>query len=96
MHVQERRGARRYPSSLKGYVIVNGIDLDLRTHDISLTGALVEFSSLCSIRTGLKLRVHLDIGYIGTAVVCRSVADNDRALFAIAFEEPLPETVTIH
>ena len=96
MHIPERRSARRHPSSSRGYVILNGVDLDLRTHDISSGGALVEFTSSCSIREGLKLSVHLDIGYVGTAVVCRAVADNDRALFALKFEERLPETITIH
>ncbi len=96
MHVQERRNANRQLTSSKGYVILNGVDLDLRTHDISSGGALVEFSSRCSVREGLKLRVHLDIGYVGTATVCRTVIDNERALIALKFEEYLPETVTIH
>lgn len=96
MHVQERRNTNRYLSSAKGYVILNGVDLDLKAHDISSGGALVEFTSRCVIREGAKLRIHLDIGYVGTAVVCRAVCENNRALFALQFEELLPETVTIH
>lgn len=96
MHVQERRSANRYLSSSKGYVILNGVDLDLKAHDISSGGALVEFASRYAIREGAKLRIHLDIGYAGTAVVCRTVAHDDRVLFALQFEESLPETVTIH
>ena len=94
MHVQERRSATRHLSSSEGYVILNGIDLDLKAHDISSGGALVELPSRCSIREGLKLSVHLDIGYVGTAVVCRASANH--ALFALKFEYVLPETLTRH
>lgn len=96
MLIQERRSDSRHLSSAKGYVILNGVDLDLKAHDISSGGALVEFYSACSIRAGMKFRIHLDIGYVGTAVVCRAIADNGPALFALQFEERLPETVMLH
>jgi len=96
MHVQERRSTSRYVVFSTGYAILNGVDLDLKTHDISSSGALVEFTSHCSIREGLKLSIHLDIGYVRTAVVCRTVADKERNLFALKFEESLPETATVH
>lgn len=97
MHIQERRRTSRLPSTSKGYAIINGIDLDIRTHDISPMGALVEFASHYSIREGMKLRVHLDACHARMAVVCRIVADNSRTLFALKFENTLPEAVaTIH
>jgi len=96
MHTQERRSTNRLPSTAKGYVILNGVDLDLRAHDISSAGVLVEFSSSCSIREGVKLRVHLDIGYVGTAIVCRTIISDERILCALQFEEQLPATIIIH
>ena len=93
MHAQERRSTTRSPLASKGYAILNGIDLDLKTHDISPMGALVEFSSHYPIRERTRLRVHLDACLIRMAVVCRVVTDNSSTLFALKFENPLPETV---
>lgn len=44
----------------------------------------------------MKLRVHLDLGYVGNAVVCRCSNDIDYSLAAIRFDEPLPESISIH
>ena len=96
MHIQERRSTSRLPLSSKGYAILNGIDLDLKTHDVSTKGALVEFFAPYSIRKGVKLRVHLNPGFIGMAVVCRVIPGNGRILLALEFDTPLPEAVTIH
>ena len=96
MHVQERRSTSRLPLTSKGYAILNGIDLDLKTHDISPKGALVEFASHYSIREGMKLRVHLDACLVRMAVVCRIVTGNSRTLFALKFETPLPEAVAVY
>lgn len=94
MHAQERRRASRSPSTSKGYAILNGIDLDIRTHDISPMGALVEFASPYAIREGMKLRVHLDACHVRMAVVCRTTTGNSRTLFALKFESTLPETAS--
>ena len=93
MPIQERRSATRYFSSSKGYVILNGVDLDLETHDISSCGALIALESRHAIREGVKLCVHLDIGHVGTAVVRRATLTGDRTMLALQFEERLPETL---
>lgn len=93
MHIQERRSTSRSPSSSKGYAVLNGIDLDLRTHDVSPTGALVELASSYSIREGMKLRIHLNACLVRRAVVCRVVSGN---MLALKFENPIPEAATIH
>lgn len=94
MHAQERRRTSRFPSTSKGYAILNGIDLDMRAHDISPMGALVEFASHYSIREGTRLRIHIDACLIRMAVVCRIVTVNSRTLFALKFENTLPETAS--
>ena len=93
MYVQERRSTSRFSSTSKGYAVLNGIDLDLKTHDVSPQGALVEFASHYSIREGMRLRIHLNNYLVRMAVVCRIVTGNSRTLFALKFEIPLPEAV---
>lgn len=93
MQTQERRSANRYPSSSRGYVVLNGIDLDLKMRDISSCGALIELPSCHPIREGVALNLHLDNGHIKTAIVRRTANCGDHTLLALQFEERLPETV---
>ena len=93
MHDQERRSAARRPLSSQGYIVFNGIDLDLETHDISCSGVLIRLDSRHGIGTGTTLRIHLDIGHVGSAVVCRTANNGEATLLALKFEEPLPAAI---
>jgi hypothetical protein len=84
--IQERRSTERFPLRSKGCTIFNGDNLDLRTHDVSLGGTLVEFVSPCSITEGAKLRLYLDIGFVGRAVVCRVITYDNGTLFGLKFD----------
>lgn len=55
----------------------------------------MEFASPCPIEEGMKIRVHLDLGYVGNAIVCRRWNDTDHTLAAIKFDDPLPESVPV-
>ena len=76
MQPQERRSTSRIPLSSKGYAILDNNDIDLTTHNISLGGALVEFAMNHHLREGMAIRVSLDFGFMGQAVVCHATADN--------------------
>ncbi|MBI3903192.1 MAG: PilZ domain-containing protein [Nitrosomonadales bacterium] len=95
MQIQERRSAKRYPSVSKGYVILNGVDLDLNIRNISTAGILIALSSPCVFQNGAKLCIHLDIGHVGTAVVCRSETLDNQNLVALKFEVALPVSITL-
>lgn len=87
MYAQERRAFRRIPFGSKGCVILNGVDVDIKTHDISLGGALVEFDATCThITEGMKLRVYLNAGFIGRAIVCRMIASKNCVLCGLKFD----------
>jgi hypothetical protein len=87
MYAQERRTSRRIPLSSKGCVIINGVDVDIRTHDLSLGGALVEFdAAFPPVTEGMKLRVYLNAGFIGRAIVCRTIASKSCTLFGLKFD----------
>lgn len=87
MYAQERRASRRIPFSSRGCVILNGVDVDIRTHDISLGGALVEFdTAFPPVTEGMKLRVYLNAGFIGRAIVCRIIASRNCMLCGLKFD----------
>ena len=86
MHIQERRDAPRFPLDSTGCAIINGSNVDLTTHDVSQGGALVEFLAAPSLKKGMKLRVHLNIGFIGRAIVCRVNTRNNRTLYSLKFD----------
>ncbi len=86
MHMQERRSADRFPLNSTGCAIINGSNIDLQTHDISQGGALVEFAAAPSLKKGARLRVRLNVGFIGRAVICRVATRNNRTLYSLRFD----------
>ncbi len=86
MHIQERRAAPRFPLDSTGCAIINGSNVDLKTHDVSQGGALVEFVALTSLKKGTKLRVRLNIGFIGRAIICRVNTSNNCTLYSLKFD----------
>lgn len=86
MHMQERRNANRFPLNATGCAIINGSNVDLLTHDVSQGGALVEFAGIHFLKNGTKLRVQLNIGFTGRAIVCRVNTSNNRTLYSLKFD----------
>jgi len=76
MQTQERRSNSRISLSSKGYAVLDSNDIGLITHNISLGGSLVEFDAPHKLREGMTIRVSLDFGFIGQAVVCHATTDN--------------------
>jgi len=85
MHIQERRIANRFPLASSGCAIINGNNVDLKTHDVSQGGALVEFVAPPPLKNGTRLRIRLDIGLIGKATVCRVNTRDNRTLYSLKF-----------
>jgi len=85
MHIEERRSSRRFSLDLTGCAIVNGKNVGLKTHDLSLGGALIEFPSAAPLKAGTRLRILLNIGFMARASICRINTLNDRVLYAIRF-----------
>jgi hypothetical protein len=86
MHIQERRSADRFSMDSTGCAIIDGSNVDLKTHDVSLGGALVEFIAPLSLKKGARLRIHLTIGFIGRATICRINSRNSRTLYSLKFD----------
>lgn len=86
MHRQERRSAERYLLDTRGCAIIDGSNVDLRTYDVSQGGAQVEFLTPHSLKVGTKLRVRLNIGFIGRAIVCRVDKRNSRTTYGLRFD----------
>jgi hypothetical protein len=86
MQTQERRSNSRISLSSKGYAILDSDDIDLTTHNISLGGSLVEFAaSHHLLREGMAIRVSLDFGFMGQAVVCHTLTDST-TLYGLKFD----------
>lgn len=85
MQTQERRSASRIALSSKGYAILDNKDIDLTTHNISLGGALVEFAVPQQLQEGMAIRVSLDFGFKGQAIICHAMT-GDTALFGLKFD----------
>lgn len=85
MHSEERRTSRRFGLDLTGCAIINGKNVALKTHDLSLQGALVEFAPTTSLEIGTALRILLNIGFIARASVCRIDTLNDGILYGLRF-----------
>lgn len=86
MHTQERRRAKRFPLKLRGYAIINGINVDLQTRDVSQGGSLVKFATHVPLRQGTKLLIRLEIGLLGRAIICRASAGDNSTLYSIRFD----------
>jgi hypothetical protein len=86
MLIQEQRSSNRFPVDSTGCAIINGNNVDLKTHDVSQGGALVEFLSITSLKKGMKLRVRLNIGFTGRAIVCRVNTRNNCILYSLKFD----------
>ena len=82
----ERRRAKRLPLNSGGCAIINGDNIDIRTHSVSESGALVELIPHVPLAEGAKLRAHLNIGFIGRTKVCRTETRDDCTLYGIKFE----------
>ncbi len=85
MHSEERRSSRRFAVDMTGCAIINGRNVGLRTHDLSLGGALVEFASAPSLEVGTRVRILLDIGFMARASVCWIKTLNDVVSYGLSF-----------
>jgi hypothetical protein len=86
MQIQERRSANRFSLDSQGCAIIGGSNVDLKTHDVSQGGALVEFVSPSALKKGTRLRLHLNVGFVGKAIVCRVNTRDNRTLYSLKFE----------
>lgn len=86
MHMQERRNNKRFLLDSSGCAIINGSNVDLKTCDVSQGGALVEFAAPPALKKGMRLRVRLNIGFIGRAIVCRINTRDNRTLYSLKFD----------
>ncbi len=85
MHNEERRSSRRFAMDVTGCAIINGRNVALKTRDLSLGGALVEFASAASLKTGTGLRILLNIGFMARASICRVSTLDDGVLYGLRF-----------
>lgn len=86
MHIQERRSTNRFSLESQGCAIIKGRNVDLKTHDVSQGGALVEFVTPSSLKKGTRLRIHLSVGFVGRAIVCRVNTRDNRTLYSLKFD----------
>ncbi len=87
MNIPERRCFRRFPFASNGCVMVNGVDVDIRTHDISQGGALVEFNTAPHlVADGMSFPVYLNAGFIGSATVCQRAVSKNCVLYGLKFD----------
>ena len=84
MHIQERRNTKRFLLELQGYAIINGSNIDLKTHDVSQGGALVKLVTHTLLKNGTKILVRFNIGFMGRAIVCR--LNTRDALYSLKFD----------
>lgn len=82
----ERRGAKRFPLELCGYAIINGDAVQLRTHDISQGGSLLQIDMDVPLEIGSNLLVRLDVPMKGKAVICRVIANGQYILYGVRFD----------
>lgn len=110
MHIKEQRIAKRFPLELRGYAIINGSNIEMRTRNVSQGGGLVKFATHITLKKGMKLLVRFDIGFMARAIICRCGNDtlysimfdrfdaySDLVLIAylVRYEQHLPTGVTI-
>lgn len=78
-----RRRVERFALHSAGFAVIDGNRIDLKTHDISLDGSLIEFIGQCVLDSCKKFDIYLDIGFIGKASICRVTQSG---LFGIKFD----------
>jgi len=86
MHIQERRISKRFPLELQGYAIINGSNVDLKTYDVSQGGALVKFVTHSILKSGTKILVRLNFGFLGRGIICRIITLDNRTLYSLRFD----------
>ena len=91
MGTTERRSSPRHASNQKGFLVLNGMDIDLHMHNLSSGGGLLECLSPRTPAEGDEFRIYLDSGYVGNAIVCRREED---FRVAVKLKELLPEKST--
>lgn len=85
MQNRERRRTSRISLSSKGYAIVDSNEIDLTAHNISLGGTLVEFAASHNLSKGMAIRISLDFGFMGKAVICHATTDTT-TLYGLRFD----------
>jgi hypothetical protein len=58
----------------------------MKTHDVSQGGALVEFVTPTTLEKGARLCIHLNVGFVGRAIVCRVNARDSCTLYSLKFD----------
>ena len=86
MHIHERRIGTRFPLELKGYAIINGSNVDLKTHDVSQGGALVKLVTHTLLKNGTRLLIRLNIGFMGRAIISRNNTHGNCTLYSLKFD----------
>jgi hypothetical protein len=84
MFIQERRNAKRFPLELQGHAIINGSNVDLKTHDVSQGGVLVKFVTHTLLKNGTKILIRLNIGFMGRGIICHTRDNCD--LYSLKFD----------
>ena len=85
MQTQERRHTSRISLPSKGYAMLGNRDIDLTAHNISLGGSLVEFAAPLNLSKGMAIRVSLDLGFKGQAIICHA-ATGDASVYGLKFD----------
>lgn len=68
--------------------MLDGIRVNLKTHDVSLGGSLVELENPPPIEEGLSIDVRLEIGFDVKARICRiSKSENGNLMIGLIFDK---------
>ncbi|MBY0577967.1 MAG: PilZ domain-containing protein [Burkholderiales bacterium] len=88
MQVTERRKNPRSPLHSRGFAMMDGIRVNLKTHDVSLGGSLVELEDPPELEEGSTIDVRLEIGFDVKARVCRvSKTANGNLMIGLIFDK---------
>ena len=88
MQVTERRKNPRSPLHSRGFAMVDGIRIGLKTHDVSLGGSLIELESTPELSEGANIDLRLEIGFDVKARVCRIMrAPNGNLMIGLIFDK---------
>ncbi len=88
MQVTERRKNPRSPLHSRGFAVLDGIRVNLKTHDVSLGGSLIELEEAPHLAEGASIDVRLEIGFDVKARICRiSKSENGKLMIGLIFDK---------
>ena len=87
MQLAERRRKPRSPLHSKGFAMLGGTRINLKTHNVSLAGSLVEFEDPPHLEKGSDIDIRLDIGFVAKARISRISRNvNGNLMVGVAFD----------